>query len=103
MGSYRTMADAQFSSRNTDSSESACCAAQASGESCPIFPGRPRKLHWSMPDPAKAYGSEVDIEAAFDRVLFMLKEHIEKLVHSLRLQSLLKGVETHEGIWKYTE
>ena len=27
---YRTMADAQFFSRNTDSSESACCAAQAS-------------------------------------------------------------------------
>ena len=76
---------------------------QASGESCPIFPGRPRKLHWSIPDLAKAYGSEVDIEAAFDRVLFMLKEHIEKLVHSLRLQSLLKGVETHEGIWKYAE
>ena len=56
---------------------------QAAGESCPIFPGQPTKIHWSTPDPAKAHGSEADIEAAFDRVLLMLKERIEKLVDTL--------------------
>lgn len=56
---------------------------QAAGESCPIFPGQPTKLHWSTPDPAKAQGTEADIEAAFDRVLVMLKERIEKLHDTL--------------------
>ena len=55
---------------------------QAAGESCPIFPGQPTKLHWSTPDPAKAQGAEADIEAAFDRVLCMLKERIKTLVDS---------------------
>ena len=35
---------------------------QAAGESCPLFPGRPKKLHWSTPDPAKATGSETEIK-----------------------------------------
>ena len=31
---------------------------QAAGESCPLFPGSPKKLHWSTPDPAKVTGSD---------------------------------------------
>lgn len=55
---------------------------QAAGESCPIFPGQPTKLHWSTPDPAKAPGSEADTQAAFDRTFYLLKERIEQLVAS---------------------
>jgi arsenate reductase len=29
---------------------------QAADESCPRFPGTPKKLHWSTPDPAKVTG-----------------------------------------------
>lgn len=47
------------------------------------FPGQPTKLHWSTPDSAKVNGDEADIEAAFDRALLMLKEHIEKLVDTI--------------------
>ena len=54
---------------------------QAAVESCPIFPGKPKKLHWSTPDPAKAKGSAAEIEAAFDTAFFMLKERIEELTH----------------------
>lgn len=53
---------------------------QAAGETCPIFPGRPVKLHWSTPDPAKAQGTEAEIEAAFDRAFLMLKARIEELI-----------------------
>lgn len=53
---------------------------QAAGESCPIFSGKPIKLHWSTPDPGRVVGSEADTDAAFDRVFFLLKERIEKLV-----------------------
>lgn len=50
---------------------------QAAGETCPLFPGAPAKLHWSTPDPAKATGSDADIEAAFDEAFAMLKQRIE--------------------------
>ena len=55
---------------------------QAAGESCPRFPGTPKKLHWSMPDPAKSTGSEAEIDAAFDRTFFLLRHHVEELIHS---------------------
>jgi len=51
----------------------------AAGESCPTFPGQPKKIHWSIPDPAKATGTQADIQAAFDQVFFLLKERIETL------------------------
>jgi arsenate reductase len=53
---------------------------QAAGESCPLFPGRPKKLHWSTPDPAKAMGSDADIASAFDNVFYLLKNRIQDLV-----------------------
>ncbi|MGE3787506.1 MAG: arsenate reductase ArsC [Nitrospirales bacterium] len=53
---------------------------QAAGETCPIFPGRPRKLHWSIPDPAKATGTEDDIQAAFDHAYLLIKDNVEALL-----------------------
>jgi arsenate reductase (thioredoxin) len=50
---------------------------QAAGESCPVFPGNPKKLHWSTPDPAKVTGSEAEIDAAFDKAFLMLKNRVE--------------------------
>ncbi|MEQ9208409.1 MAG: arsenate reductase ArsC, partial [Pseudomonadales bacterium] len=49
----------------------------AANESCPLFPGNPEKLHWSTPDPAKAEGTEQEVEAAFDQAFNMLKTRIE--------------------------
>ena len=51
---------------------------QAASESCPAFLGEHRKLHWSTPDPAKAQGSEAEIDAAFDAAFNLLKNRIEK-------------------------
>jgi arsenate reductase (thioredoxin) len=53
---------------------------QAAGESCPVFPGRPKKLHWSIPDPAKARGGQEEIEAAFENAFALLKTRIEELL-----------------------
>jgi arsenate reductase len=53
---------------------------QAAGESCPLFTGNPTKLHWSMPDPAKVTGSDANIDVAFDKVFFMLKNRIEEML-----------------------
>jgi arsenate reductase len=51
---------------------------QAANESCPVFPGNPHKLHWSIPDPAEAQGSDEEITQAFDDAYRLLKSRIEK-------------------------
>jgi arsenate reductase len=51
---------------------------QAVSESCPVFPGQPKKLHWSIPDPAKVEGSEMAVNTAFEAVFNQLKQRIEK-------------------------
>ncbi len=53
---------------------------QAAKETCPIFPGQPLQLHWSIPDPASATGTEEDNQIAFDQAFFLIKSHIEKLL-----------------------
>jgi len=35
------------------------------GETCPVFPGDPERLHWSLPDPSAAEGDEAARLAAF--------------------------------------
>jgi arsenate reductase len=37
-------------------------------ESCPIFPGTPRRVHWSIPDPSAVQGSEEERARAFRSV-----------------------------------
>jgi len=37
-------------------------------ESCPIFPNAEHRLHWSMPDPSKATGTEAEQLAVYRNV-----------------------------------
>lgn len=50
---------------------------QAANESCPIFLGPSKKLHWSTPDPASAEGNDDEINQAFDNAFNLLKQRIE--------------------------
>ena len=38
----------------------------AAGETCPLWPGHPVKVHWGYPDPSNAIGDEAARRAAFD-------------------------------------
>jgi len=53
----------------------------AAAESCPVFLGAAKKLHWSTPDPAHVKGTEAEINAAFDHAFSMLKEKVEGLLN----------------------
>lgn len=66
----------EFKSQTIDLVITVC--DQAARESCPIFPGQPNKLHWSIPDPAKTEGTEIEIIAAFEAVFNQLKLRIEQ-------------------------
>lgn len=55
------------------------CDAVAN-EVCPVLPGTPLRVHWSLPDPAAAIGDEAAIEAAFATVFEQLEQRIAQLV-----------------------
>lgn len=49
----------------------------AANETCPSFQGGYKRLHWSIPDPAQAEGTEQEIDEAFDNTLQLLRTRIE--------------------------
>lgn len=50
----------------------------AAAETCPAFPGQSERLHWSTPDPARAQGTEAEIDAAFEEAFSLLRQRITK-------------------------
>lgn len=49
-------------------------------ESCPVFPGSVRRLHWTFEDPAAATGSEEERLAVFRRVRDQIRARLEALL-----------------------
>lgn len=45
-------------------------------KTCPIFPGRHKKIHWALEDPARAQGTEEEKIKIFRRTRNQLKENI---------------------------
>lgn len=45
-------------------------------ESCPVWPGQPKVLHWSLPDPALAHGSDEEIYDTFAEVAREIERRI---------------------------
>jgi len=52
-------------------------------ETCPMTPANIKKLHWSLPDPAKATGSEEEILNVFRSVRDEIKKRIESLIQEV--------------------
>jgi len=52
-------------------------------ESCPVFLGAPRFLHWNLPDPAAARGDEAAAMAAFRQVRDTLAGLIGKFIEGV--------------------
>jgi len=61
---HRSQALSEFDGKDVDLVISVCDAASAL---CPDFPGS-KRLHWSLPDPAEATGTEAQIMEAFRKV-----------------------------------
>lgn len=49
----------------------------AAGETCPAYLGKVIRAHWGVDDPAKATGTDAEIDAAFEKAYSILKERIE--------------------------
>jgi protein-tyrosine-phosphatase len=51
--------------------------ASAAGEACPAYLGPVLRTHWGVDDPARATGSDAEIDAAFDAAYRLLRDRIE--------------------------
>lgn len=49
----------------------------AAGETCPAYLGNVMRAHWGVEDPAKATGTEAEIDAAFELAYSILRKRIE--------------------------
>ncbi len=52
-------------------------------ESCPLFPGPARRIHWSFPDPAAVSGDDEAVLASFVRVRDGLEAKLRQWLDSL--------------------
>ncbi|MFA6040155.1 MAG: arsenate reductase ArsC [Methylophilus sp.] len=49
----------------------------AAGETCPAYLGKVMRAHWGVDDPAKATGSDEEINASFENAYLILRNRIE--------------------------
>ena len=49
-------------------------------DSCPVWPGHPLVLHWSLFDPAAVHGSDTEIYNAFKEVAAKIERRVERFV-----------------------
>jgi arsenate reductase (thioredoxin) len=57
--------------------------SNAANESCPIFVGTPKSMHWDIDDPAREFDSDEDQTHEFKIVFNELKQRIKKLIQSI--------------------
>lgn len=63
-----------------DRFDSVVTVCDDANESCPVFPHAERRLHWSLPDPSKATGTDAEQTAAYrkvrDRLLTLIEQEL---------------------------
>lgn len=52
----------------------------SAAEECPIFPGAPERIHWSLQDPAAVEGTDEERLDAFRRTVIELKTRLSTFV-----------------------
>jgi len=52
----------------------------SANEECPYYPGARERLHWSLPDPAAATGTQEEVRAAFRAVADDLERRIRAVI-----------------------
>ena len=62
ISSHRSKSVDEFAGQNFDYVITVCINAK---ESCPVFPAKTQRIHWSIEDPAAVQGSEKERLAAF--------------------------------------
>ena len=77
ISAHRSKPVAEFSGQEFDYVITVCNSAK---ESCPFFPAKTQRIHWSVEDPAAVQGSDEERLAAFRRVRDELRRHLQAFV-----------------------
>jgi arsenate reductase len=75
ISAQRSKSVAEFDGKTFDFVITVCDSA---AESCPVFSHAPTRIHWSLPDPAAAQGTNEERLAAFRVVRERLKQHLQE-------------------------
>lgn len=73
ISSHRSKSVDEFVSQQFDTVITVCDNAK---ETCPIFPGRTRRIHWTIADPAAARGTESERLVEFRRARDELRKRL---------------------------
>lgn len=76
IGDFRSKSWDEFKGQEFDVILTVCDSAAK--ETCPYFSGEAKRIHWSIPDPAQAKGTDSEIDANFQEVFDLLKYQIER-------------------------
>ena len=77
ISSHRSKSVAEFDGQRFDTVITVCDSA---AEQCPIFPGAPWRIHWSLPDPAAVGGTQEEKLAAFRAVRTTLETRLREFL-----------------------
>ncbi|MDD5691981.1 MAG: arsenate reductase ArsC [Candidatus Omnitrophica bacterium] len=56
-------------------------------QTCPVFPGKYEKIHWSLEDPAEAQGSDEERLAFFRRIRDEIKNKVAAFIGMIFIES----------------
>ena len=79
ISAQRSKSVAEFSGQQFATVIAVCDSA---AEQCPVFPGAPQRVHWSLPDPAAVTGTAAEKMVVFRRVRDELEARIQMFVGS---------------------
>lgn len=69
----------------------------AAGESCPLWPGAPIKVHWGFEDPSHVDGTDEEKRQAFAHTLALIRKKIQQFVdlpiETLSQEELIRALE----------
>ena len=77
---HRSKSVEEFTGQNFDYVITVCDNAK---ESCPVFPGNVKRIHWSFDDPAETTGSNAEKLEVFRRVRNEIGEKLREFAGSL--------------------
>jgi arsenate reductase len=56
-------------------------------DKCPVTPPQVRRIHWGLPDPAKATGTEAEIAATFNAVRDEIRDRVQRFLSEISVES----------------
>jgi len=84
ISAHRSKSVAEFEGQRFDTVITVCDRA---AERCPVFPGAPQRIHWSLPDPAAVNGTHHEKLAAFRNARDDLERKLRGFLQTRRPQA----------------